>query len=132
MQDKGVTFWVCLYQGQEEEDHAEGVGVHGVGQADTGGGQDHSEGGCGEFLLSENEIRLGDLSGNRFELDIIVEYFLTNTFPYLAIRNIGTQRFGTTGVPTHHVGKMISSNFTKVIDLILKPREFENSSQDLG
>ena len=53
MPDRGETFWVCWDQGQEGEDHAEGVGVHGVSQADTGGGQDHSEGGCGELLLSE-------------------------------------------------------------------------------
>ena len=53
-----------------------------------------------------------------------LEYFTEEGF----INYFGTQRFGTTGVPTHHVGKeMISSNFTKVIDLILKPREFENN-----
>jgi len=90
----------------------------------------------GNFSYQKNEIRLGDLAGNRFELVIrnigvtekelrpALDYFVGNGF----INYFGTQRFGTTGVPTHHIGKeMISSNFSEVINLILKPREYENN-----
>ena len=45
----------------------------------------------GSFSYQKNQIRLRDLSGNRFELGrllIIVGYFLTNTFPFLAMKEI--------------------------------------------
>jgi len=91
----------------------------------------------GKFNYENNEIKLGDLSGNRFELAIrnvevakkdlgpIMEYFSGKGF----LNYFGTQRFGTTGVPTHVVGKkIISSDFAEVINLILKPRENENNA----
>ena len=53
-----------------------------------------------------------------------MKYFEENGF----INYFGTQRFGTTGVPTHHIGKeIIASNFTEAINLILKPRESESN-----
>merc|ERR1719431_355436 len=91
----------------------------------------------GKFNYEKNEIKLGDLSGNRFELAIrnieaskkeiepIMEYFSGKGF----LNYFGTQRFGTTGVPTYLVGKkIISSDFTEVINLILQPRENENNA----
>jgi len=90
----------------------------------------------GKFSYEKNEIKLGDLSGNRFELAIrnvgiakkdiehAMDYFTGKGF----LNYFGTQRFGTTGVPTHLVGKkIISSDFSEVINLILKPRENENN-----
>ena len=53
-----------------------------------------------------------------------MDYFTGKGF----LNYFGTQRFGTTGVPTHLVGKkIISSDFSEVINLILKPRENENN-----
>jgi len=91
----------------------------------------------GKFNYEKNEIKLGDLSGNRFELAIrnieasrndiepIMDYFGGKGF----LNYFGTQRFGTTGVPTYLVGKkIISSDFTEVINLILKPRDNENNA----
>ena len=58
------------------------------------------------------------------DLGPIMEYFSGKGF----LNYFGTQRFGTTGVPTHVVGKkIISSDFAEVINLILKPRENENN-----
>ena len=69
-------------------------------------------------------LAIRNIGGTQEDLKPVLEYFTKEGF----INYFGTQRFGTTGVPTHHVGKeMISSNFTEVIDLILKPREFENN-----
>jgi len=90
----------------------------------------------GNFSYQKNEIRLGDLGGNKFELALrnievteevvkpILEYFSETGF----LNYFGTQRFGTTGVPTHHIGReLIASNFTEAINLILKPRDSENN-----
>jgi len=90
----------------------------------------------GNFSYQKNEIRLGDLGGNKFELGLrnievtedvvkpVLDYFTETGF----INYFGTQRFGTTGVPTHHIGrKLIASNFTEAINLILKPRDSENN-----
>eukprot|EP00092_Neocalanus_flemingeri_P008480 GFUD01009137.1.p1 GENE.GFUD01009137.1~~GFUD01009137.1.p1 ORF type:complete len:626 (-),score=148.89 GFUD01009137.1:126-2003(-) len=90
----------------------------------------------GNFSYQKNELRLGDLGGNKFELGLrnvgieekdlkpVLDYFSETGF----LNYFGTQRFGTMGVPTHLIGiKMISSNFSEAIDLILKPRDFENN-----
>ena len=89
----------------------------------------------GNFCYSKEDIRLGDLKGNRFELAIrnltspqealepVMKFFKENGF----INYFGTQRFGTSvGVPTSSVGKaLLASKFSEAIDLILKPREHE-------
>jgi len=90
----------------------------------------------GNFSYQKQEIRLGDLAGNKFELGLrnigIAEHELKPVLDYFSetgfLNYFGTQRFGTTGVPTHHIGKeLISSNFSGAIDLILKPRDFERN-----
>ena len=91
----------------------------------------------GNFSYEKNEIKLGDLKGNRFEIGVrnvdqefsshilqpVMESFRTTGF----INYFGTQRFGTQGVPTHQIGmELIKGNYSSVIDLILKPRESES------
>ena len=91
----------------------------------------------GNFSYEKNEIKLGDLAGNRFEIGVrnvdpelssyllqpVMESFRKTGF----INYFGTQRFGTQGVPTHEIGKeLIKGNYSTVIDLILKPRESES------
>ena len=91
----------------------------------------------GNPSYEKNEIKLGDLAGNRFELGVrnvdqdlssqtlqpVMESFRKTGF----INYFGTQRFGTQGVPTHQIGKeLIQGNYASVIDLILKPRESES------
>ena len=89
----------------------------------------------GNFSYQTKEIRLGDLTGNRFELAIrnmnadndMLRPVLESFSQFGFINYFGTQRFGTTGVPTHHIGReIICSNYSAVIDLILKPRDHEN------
>ena len=91
----------------------------------------------GNFSYEKNEIKLGDLAGNRFEIGVrnvdpelssyllqpVMESFRKTGF----INYFGTQRFGTQGVPTHEIGKeLIKGNYSTVINLILKPRESES------
>ena len=89
----------------------------------------------GDFSYEKNEIRLGDLAGNRFEIGVrnvdvsdqqlesVMESFRTTGF----INYFGTQRFGTQGVATHQIGiELLKGNYSAVIDLILKPRESES------
>ena len=89
----------------------------------------------GNFNYEKNEIKLGDLTGNRFEIGVrnvdvsnqqlesVMKSFRDTGF----INYFGTQRFGTQGVPTHEIGKeLLMGNYSAVIDLILKPRENES------
>jgi len=89
----------------------------------------------GNFSYEKNDVKLGDLKGNRFTLAIrnldspssvlepVMNYFKENGF----INYFGTQRFGTSaGVPTSTVGRaLLSEQYSEAIDLILKPREYE-------
>jgi len=90
----------------------------------------------GNFSYEKEEIKLGCLAGNTFQLairnlsvtqahvDEAMQRFRENGF----INYFGTQRFGTTGVPTHHVGKaLLKGNYDEAIQLILQPREGERN-----
>jgi len=78
----------------------------------------------------------GDLAGNKFEMVLrnmdkteeevkpILERFRQEGF----VNYFGMQRFGTTGVGTHHVGKaLIKSDWSSATEMILKPRPNEGN-----
>ena len=90
----------------------------------------------GSFSYNKTEIRLGDLSGNRFELLVRnVEANKDDLEPVMRslsergfINYFGTQRFGTQGIPTHSIGKeLIMGRYSEAVDLILKPRDSESN-----
>ena len=90
----------------------------------------------GSFSYNKTEIRLGDLSGNRFELVVRnVEANKDDLVPVMRslsergfINYFGTQRFGTQGIPTHSIGKeLIMGRYSEAVDLILKPRDSESN-----
>ena len=90
----------------------------------------------GSFCYDKTEIRLGDLSGNRFELLVRnVETDKDDLEPVMRslsergfINYFGTQRFGTQGIPTHSIGKeLIMGRYSEAVDLILKPRDSESN-----
>eukprot|EP00123_Amoebidium_parasiticum_P015545 comp23025_c0_seq1/m.36779 comp23025_c0_seq1/g.36779 ORF comp23025_c0_seq1/g.36779 comp23025_c0_seq1/m.36779 type:complete len:714 (-) comp23025_c0_seq1:696-2837(-) len=87
------------------------------------------------FKYTDTRLNLGDLHGNRFtvvlrnvenateeEVDAIMQNLKEGGF----INYYGMQRFGTTSIPTHHIGVAImKSEFKRAVDLILQPREGE-------
>ena len=86
----------------------------------------------GNFKYEKTEVRLGDLTGNKFDIAVRnvsvnkedVEPVMKSLAEFGFINYFGTQRFGTMGVPTHVIGKeLITGNYETAIDLILKPRE---------
>ena len=90
----------------------------------------------GSFGYDKTEIRLGDLSGNRFELVVRnveadkddLEPVMTSLSERGFINYFGTQRFGTQGIPTHSIGKeLIMARYSEAVDLILKPRDSESN-----
>jgi len=85
----------------------------------------------GSFSYQPAELKLGQLGGNRFELCLraitagqaelrpVMEHFTEHGF----INYFGTQRFGTTAVATHTVGKLLlSSQWSQAVDTILQGR----------
>ncbi|XP_068212996.1 pseudouridylate synthase 7 homolog isoform X2 [Palaemon carinicauda] len=89
----------------------------------------------GNFTFLPTPQKLGQLRGNRFQIvlrevkgedDVIlssVESLKTNGF----INYFGSQRFGTTAVSTHTIGReLLKCNWEKAINLILAPRENDN------
>lgn len=89
----------------------------------------------GNFSYVDDCLKLGQLLGNRF---IIVLRDVTGDNEQLTqaleslkekgfINYYGMQRFGTTSIPTHHIGRAIlHSNWKEAVELILKPREGED------
>jgi len=90
----------------------------------------------GNYSFHPQGLRLGDLSGNNFEvgikdvdidsntLDATMEYFKEHGF----INYFGMQRFGTSEVPTNEIGlKILKKDLQGAIDLILQPRESQYS-----
>uniref|UniRef100_A0A4W5MPE7 Pseudouridylate synthase 7 homolog n=1 Tax=Hucho hucho TaxID=62062 RepID=A0A4W5MPE7_9TELE len=85
----------------------------------------------GNFCYKKHPLKLGELQGNHFTVVIRnitgteeqVQQAMTSLRETGFINYYGMQRFGTTAVPTHQVGKAIlQDNWNEVIDLILKPR----------
>ncbi|KAG8225011.1 hypothetical protein J437_LFUL006022 [Ladona fulva] len=85
----------------------------------------------GNFSIHKNPLRLGDLRGNRFRIvlrnvtasDDDVEEAASTLKERGFINYYGLQRFGSTSVPTHHIGRaLLRSDWKEAIELILKPR----------
>ncbi|KAM3869805.1 pseudouridylate synthase 7 homolog [Diretmus argenteus] len=85
----------------------------------------------GNFCYKNHPLKLGELQGNHFTVvirnisgtDEQLQQALTSLKETGFINYYGMQRFGTTAVPTHHVGRAIlKNNWSEVVDLILKPR----------
>ncbi|XP_024137010.1 pseudouridylate synthase 7 homolog isoform X1 [Oryzias melastigma] len=85
----------------------------------------------GNFTYKNHPLKLGELQGNHFTVIIRnisgseeqVHQAMTSLKQTGFINYYGMQRFGTTAVPTQHVGRAIlRNNWNEVVDLILKPR----------
>ncbi|XP_061679196.1 pseudouridylate synthase 7 homolog isoform X2 [Syngnathoides biaculeatus] len=85
----------------------------------------------GNFSYKNHPLKLGELQGNHFTVvvrnisgtDAQVHQAMTSLKQTGFINYYGMQRFGTTAVPTHQVGRAILKNdWKQVVDLILKPR----------
>ncbi|XP_067292574.1 pseudouridylate synthase 7 homolog isoform X1 [Pseudorasbora parva] len=85
----------------------------------------------GNFCYKKHPLKLGELQGNHFTVVLRnisgsleqVEQAMTSLRETGFINYYGMQRFGTTAVPTHRVGRAIlQNNWKEVMDLILKPR----------
>uniref|UniRef100_A0A3P9MKK1 Pseudouridylate synthase 7 homolog n=1 Tax=Oryzias latipes TaxID=8090 RepID=A0A3P9MKK1_ORYLA len=85
----------------------------------------------GNFSYKNHPLKLGELQGNHFTVIIRnisgtgeqVHQAMTSLKQTGFINYYGMQRFGTTAVPTQHVGRAIlRNNWNQVVDLILKPR----------
>ncbi|XP_051771673.1 pseudouridylate synthase 7 homolog [Ctenopharyngodon idella] len=85
----------------------------------------------GNFSYKKHPLKLGELQGNHFTVVLRnisgsleqVEQAMTSLRETGFINYYGMQRFGTTAVPTHRVGRAIlQNNWKEVMDLILKPR----------
>ncbi|XP_029008308.1 pseudouridylate synthase 7 homolog isoform X2 [Betta splendens] len=85
----------------------------------------------GNFSYKNQPLKLGELQGNHFTVvirnisgtDEQVQQAMTSLKQTGFINYYGMQRFGTTAVPTQHVGRAILRNdWNEVVDLILKPR----------
>merc|ERR1739838_854506 len=82
----------------------------------------------GNFQVCEDQMRLGDLTGNYFtiilrDIDDNMKHIKQSCNSLTSngfINYFGMQRFGCGKVPTYEVGKaLISSNWKKAIDLVL-------------
>ncbi|XP_043083526.1 pseudouridylate synthase 7 homolog isoform X2 [Puntigrus tetrazona] len=85
----------------------------------------------GNFSYKNHPLKLGELQGNHFTVVLRnisgsqeqVEQAMTSLKETGFINYYGMQRFGTTAIPTHRVGRAIlQNNWKEVVDLILKPR----------
>ncbi|XP_020706969.2 pseudouridylate synthase 7 homolog [Athalia rosae] len=89
----------------------------------------------GNFKFSDEPLKLGMLSGNRFRIalrsvtgsDEEIEKAMTTLRDNGFINYYGLQRFGTVAViPTHEIGKtLLQGKWDEAINLILKPRPGE-------
>lgn len=85
----------------------------------------------GNFCYKKHPLKLGELQGNHFTVVLRnisgsqqqVDQAMNSLQNTGFINYYGMQRFGTTAVPTHRVGRAIlQNNWKEVVDLILKPR----------
>ncbi|XP_067682997.1 pseudouridylate synthase 7 homolog [Haliotis asinina] len=91
----------------------------------------------GNFSYVKDPLKLGQLRGNRFKIvlrnvtgtDDQVTSAMTSLKTHGFINYYGMQRFGTTSIPTHHVGRaLLHSQWMEAVDLILKPRKSGDDS----
>ncbi|XP_050414065.1 pseudouridylate synthase 7 homolog isoform X2 [Patella vulgata] len=93
--------------------------------------------GFGNFRYVSSPLKLGQSSGNHFTLvlrnvegsDDQIELAVSSLQSHGFINYFGMQRFGTTTVSTHSVGKAIlRENYKLAVDLILRPRDGDDKS----
>lgn len=97
----------------------------------------------GNFQYTENELKIGDLYGNYFEIIIrninsierpkiseLIENLKTKGF----INYFGRQRFGNSiENSTHSIGlAILTKNYSAAVDLILGPRPVKNPQEQLA
>lgn len=82
--------------------------------------------------MTNDALKLGELNGNRFTIVLrqvngdneLIEQSIESLKHNGFINYYGLQRFGTTEIATHEIGKfLLKGNFKHAIDLILKPRK---------
>lgn len=86
----------------------------------------------GNITFEDTAIKLGDLQGNRFAI-VLRDVDGTTEDHEEAVRSLsengflnyyGTQRFGTTAVATHQIGRaLFRGNYEEAVDLVLQPRD---------
>ena len=97
----------------------------------------------GNVRYRDEPIKLGSLNGNQFSVVIrqvqtngnidmstndIIELAVSHLKSDGFINYFGLQRFGTSSVPTHHVGReLLQENWSAAVDLILNPRKGDPS-----
>ncbi|KAL3851730.1 hypothetical protein ACJMK2_015451 [Sinanodonta woodiana] len=89
----------------------------------------------GNFRYVDQPLKLGQLSGNHFtivlrsvtEEDQEIKKVMTSLQEIGFINYYGMQRFGTTSIPTYHIGRcLLHSDWKEAVELILKPRPHED------
>lgn len=86
----------------------------------------------GNITFEDTAIKLGDLQGNRFSI-VLRDVDGTTADHSEAVCSLsengflnyyGTQRFGTTSVATHQIGRaLLQGRYEEAVDLILQPRD---------
>lgn len=89
----------------------------------------------GSYRYVKEPLKLGDCKGNRFTMVLRsvtgskeqIQSAMTSLQEVGFINYYGMQRFGTSSIPTHHIGRAIlHSKWKEAVELILKPRFGEN------
>ncbi|KAK3609530.1 hypothetical protein CHS0354_007331 [Potamilus streckersoni] len=89
----------------------------------------------GNFRYVNQPLKLGQLSGNHFTIvlrcvtgeDKEIKKVMTSLQEIGFINYYGMQRFGTTSIPTYHIGRcLLHSDWKEAVELILKPRPHED------
>ncbi|XP_064473633.1 pseudouridylate synthase 7 homolog [Ornithodoros turicata] len=95
----------------------------------------------GDVHYREKEVKLGDLSGNRFGIVLRgvsgskedIEDAVASLSQKGFINYFGLQRFGTTSVSTHDIGRaLLKEQYEEAVNLILKPRDGGGGRPDLA
>ncbi|KAL5013397.1 hypothetical protein ScPMuIL_007667 [Solemya velum] len=85
----------------------------------------------GNYRYVDNCLRLGNLTGNHFTIvlrevsasDEVIMKVKDSMIKSGFINYYGMQRFGTTNIPTHYIGRaLLQKDWEKAVDLILRPR----------
>ncbi|XP_037804889.1 pseudouridylate synthase 7 homolog [Penaeus monodon] len=95
----------------------------------------------GNFTFHHKPMKLGSLQGNHFRIvlrevkasDEAIEEAVASLRSQGFINYYGTQRFGTSTVPTHRIGKeLLRSQWQEAVDLILSPRDNDDTDLSRG
>ncbi|XP_064605575.1 pseudouridylate synthase 7 homolog [Liolophura sinensis] len=90
----------------------------------------------GNFRYCQKPLHLGELRGNKFTIvlrqvtgtDDQIESALNSLAEMGFLNYYGMQRFGTTSVPTHHIGRaLMCSRWQEAVEMILKPRNEDDA-----